>query len=125
MNVGSKVRCLSSRCDNRMSYTNLDPTSIDENQEGHKIKDCISQHIFEYVPNSKTVYNNEYLCECEECINLNFSSCLNEVIKLDEAVEQVSVESNTKIEEKNDCELDKDTDKASRIYEFLQQSPLL
>ena len=63
---------LSSRCDSRMSYTNLDPKSIDEkrlNKEGHKIKGCISQHIFEYVPNSKTVYNSEYLCRCEECIN--------------------------------------------------------
>ena len=70
---------LSSRCDSRMSYTNLDPKSVDEkgqNTEGHKIKGCISQHIFEYVPNSKTAYNSEYLCEREECINLNFSSCL-------------------------------------------------
>ena len=60
-----------------MSYTNLDPKSIDEkqlNKESHKIKGCMSEHIFEYVPNSKTVYNSKHICECEECINLNFSA---------------------------------------------------
>ena len=76
------------------------------------------QHIFEYVPHSKTVCNSENLCECEECIHLNFSSCLEEAIELDETVEQVNVESYTEIEEKNDCELDEDTDQANRIYEF-------
>ena len=89
-----------------MSYTNLDLKSIDGkrlNKEGYKIKGCMSQHIFEYVSNSETVCNSEYLCECEECINLNFSSCLKEAIELDETVEQVNVESNTEIEEKSDC----------------------
>ena len=112
---------LSSRCDSSMSYTNLDTKSIDEkrqNKEGHKIKGCMFQHIFECVPHSKTVYNSENLCECEECINLNFSSCLEEAIELDETVEQVNVESYTEIEEKNYCELDEDTDQANRIYEF-------
>ena len=37
-------------------------------------------------------------------------SCLKEVIELYETVEQVNVESNTEIEETNDCELDEDTD---------------
>ena len=102
-----------------MSYTNLDPKSIDEKQqtkESHKIKGCMSQHILEYVQDSKTVYKSEYLCECEECINLNFSSCLKEAVELDETVEQVNVKSNTEIEEKIDCELDKDTDQAIRFF---------
>ena len=104
-----------------MSYTNLDPKLIDEkrqNKEGHKSNGCMSQHIFEYVPNPKTVYNSKYLCECEECKNLNFSSCLKEAIELHETVEQINVESNTETEEKNDCKLDEDTDRANRIYEF-------
>ena len=111
----------SSRCDGRMSYTNLGPRSIDEkrrNKEGHKNKGCMSQQIFEYVPNCKTVHNSEYLCEYGECINGNVSSCLKEAIELDETVEQVNVESNTEIEEKNDCELDEDKDQANHIYEF-------
>ena len=86
-----------------MSYTNIDPKSIDEkrqNKEGHKIKGYMPQHIFEYVPNSKTVYSSKYLCVCEKCINLNFSSCLKEAIELDETVEQVNVESNTEIDQK-------------------------
>ena len=104
-----------------MSYKNLNPESIDEKwqiKEGHKIKGCMSQHIFEYLPHSTTVQNSEYLYEGEECINLNFSSCLKEAIELDEAVEQVNVESNTEIEEKKDFELDEHTDQANRIYEF-------
>ena len=74
--------------------------------------------FFEYVPNSITVYNSEYYCECEECINLNFSSCLKEAIQLKETVEQVNVGSNTEIEEKNDCQFDEDTEQANHIYEF-------
>ena len=77
-----------------------------QSKEGHKIKGCMSQHIFEYVPNSKTVYNSECLCECEECINLNFSSCLKEAIDFHETVAQIIVENITEIEGKNDCELD-------------------
>ena len=86
-----------------MSCTNLYPKSIYEkqqNKEGHKIKGCMSQHIFEYVPDSKTVCNSEYLCECEECINLNFSSCLQEAIELDETVGQVNVQSNTEMKKR-------------------------
>ena len=45
-------------------------------------------------------------------------SCLKEAIELDETVEQLNVESNKEIEEKNDCELDEDTDQANRVYEF-------
>ena len=76
--------------------------------------------IAEYLSSrcDSRMYNNEYLCECEESINLNFSSCLKEAIELDETVEQVNVESSAEIEEKNDYELDEDTDQASRIYEF-------
>ena len=61
------------------------------------VKGCMSQYIFEYVPNSKTIFCSEYLCECEECIHLNFSSCLKETIELEE-----TVESNTEIGEKSD-----------------------
>ena len=38
----------------------------------------MTQLIFEYLPHSKTVYNTEYLCKCEECINLNYPPCLEE-----------------------------------------------
>ena len=51
-------------------------------------------------------------------------SCLKEAIELDETAEQVNVESNTKIEEKNDCELDEIRIKLI-AYMNLQQSLLL
>ena len=68
MIAGSKVVMIfANTCDSRMSYTNLDPKSIEEKRQskGHKIKRSMSQHVFEYVPNSKIVYNSQYLCECE------------------------------------------------------------
>ena len=104
---------LSSRCDSRRGCTNLDPKSTDEkqqNKEDHKIKG-VCPNIFLNM----TVYNSEYLCECEECINLNVSSCVKEAVELEEIVEQVNVESNTEIEKKNDYELDEDTDQTNHI----------
>ena len=65
----------------RMSYVSLETKKIGEkrsNKEGFKKKGCMTQHIFEYLPHSKTVYNREYLRKCEECININFSSFLEE-----------------------------------------------
>ena len=50
----------------------------DQTKKGFKIKGCVTQHIFEYLPHSKTVYNREYLCKCEEYINLNYPPCLEE-----------------------------------------------
>ena len=64
-----------------MSYVKLDARKTDEkqsNKKGFKIKGCMTQLIFEYLPHSKTVYNTEYLCKCEEYINLNYQPCLEE-----------------------------------------------
>ena len=71
----------SSRCNSRISYVKLDARKTDEkrsNKKDFKIKGCMTQLIFEYLPHSKTVYNTEYLCKCEECINLNYPPCLEE-----------------------------------------------
>ena len=43
----------------------------------------MSQHIFEYVPNSITVFTREYLYNCGECLQLNFSSLLKELQEVD------------------------------------------
>ena len=43
----------------------------------------MSQHIFEYVPDSIDVFTREYLCSCEECLQQNFSSCLKELQEVD------------------------------------------
>ena len=65
------------------------------------------QHIFEYLPHSKTVYNREYVCKCKTCINLNFSSGLEEYkrVNLDETDKEVAVAGSTEVEVENDCEL--------------------
>ena len=120
---------LSSRCDRRMSYVNLDAMKIDEkrsNKEDLKIKGCMTQHIFEYS-HSKTVYNREYLCKFEKYININFSSCLEELKEVDlhETDKEVAIAGNTEAEVKNSCELDNDDNDATRIYEFTDTPSLV
>ena len=69
-----------------MNYFNIDAKIIDGKgltKEGFKIKGCMFQHIFEYVPNSTTTFTREYLYYCEECLQLNFSSCLKELQEVD------------------------------------------
>ena len=63
-----------SRCYSRISYVNLDSMEVDEKRSNKKgFKGCMTQHIFEYLPHSKKVYSIEYLCKCNECVNLNFT----------------------------------------------------
>ena len=79
----------------------------------------MTQHIFEYLPHSKTVCNREYLGKCEECINLNFSSYLEESkgVDVEETDKEVAITRNAEAEVGNDCELDNDDNDATRIYE--------
>ena len=105
---------LESRCDSRKSYFNLDAKIIDEKQltKGFKIERCMSQDIFDYVPNSTTVPTREYSYNCEEYLQLNFSSCLKGLQEVDmvktEGEENLTV--NTELEAENDSELDDDID---------------
>ena len=75
----------------------------------------MTQHIFEYLPHSKTVCNREYLFKCEECINLNFSSCLEESkgVSVDETDKEVTITGNAEAEVDNNCELDNDDNDAT------------
>ena len=40
-----------------------------------EIKDCMKQHLFVYKPNSTEIMCREYLCNCFECLQLNFDNC--------------------------------------------------
>ena len=68
-NISTIYDYLESRCDSRMSYFNFGEKIINQKRltkEGFKIKGCMSQHI---------------LCNCEECLQLNFSSCPKELLQ--------------------------------------------
>ena len=39
------------------------------------MKGCVKQHLFVYKPNSTEIMCREYLCDCFECLQLNFNNC--------------------------------------------------
>ena len=88
------------------------------------------QRIFEYFPNSATVFTGEYLCNCEECLQLHFSSCLKELkeVDMDETEGEENLTVNTELGSENDCHIDEDIDQAVRIFNsqiFFLMSQLL
>ena len=116
---------LSSRSDCRMSYSNLDPAKVNRNRltkDGLVIKGCMSEHIFEYVPNSNNVFNKEYLCDCQECINFNFHSCLKEVGDVENMEETqesfIMPDVIPKSEHYDDCLMDDENEKGLKIFDF-------
>ena len=66
------------------------------NKESFKIKQCMAQNIFEYLSHSKKLWNRECLCKCEECIKLDFSTCLeiSKEVNLDKTDEEVAITGN-------------------------------
>ena len=40
-----------------------------------EIAGCMKQHMFVYNPNSKEIMCKEYLCDCSQCLQLNFDNC--------------------------------------------------
>lgn len=78
----------------------------------------MTQNIFRiFTVLKKKLYNKENLCECEQRINLNFSSCLEESVgvDLDETDKEVAVRGDAEAEAENDCNLDNDDNDATRI----------
>ena len=73
----------------------------------------MTQHIFVYLPHSKIVSNRKYLCKCEECVNVNFSSCLEQ----SKGDKEVAIIVNALAKVQNDCELDNNDNDATRKSE--------
>ena len=113
----SKKMCqyLRFRNDERMVYSNIDPKFVDKRKSEKKkmkIKGCMLGHLFVYEPNSTKILMNEYLCDCESCLNLEFSSCKKPVPSVGEIDDDFLEE----------CMVDEDDDRQSRIYEFVSTS---
>ena len=95
-----------------MVYSNINPKFVDKRRsekEEIKIKGCMLGHLFVYQPNSTKILMNEYLCDCESCLNLEFSSCKKPVASVGEIGDDFLEE----------CMVDEDDDRQSRIYEFV------
>ena len=76
----SKKMCqyLRFRNDKRMVYLNIDPKLVDKRRSEKKeikVKGC----MLVYEPNLTKILMNKYLCDCENCLNLEFSLCKKHV----------------------------------------------
>ena len=110
----SKEMCqyLRFRNDEIMVYSNINPKFIDKRRSKKKeikIKGCMLGHLFVYQPNSTKILMNECFCDCESCLNLEFSSCKKPVVNVGEIGDDFLEE----------CMVDEDDDRQSRIYEFV------
>ena len=110
----SKEMCqyLRFRNEERMVYSNIDPKLVNKGKSKKKeikIKGCMLGHLFVYEPKSTKIVINEYLCDCESCLNLEFSSCKKPVASVGEIGDDFLEE----------CMVDKDDDRQCRIYEFV------
>ena len=70
-----------------MVYSNINPKFVGKprcEKKEIKIKGCMLGHLFVYEPNSTEILMNEYLCDFESCLNLEFSSCKKPVASFSE-----------------------------------------
>ena len=126
-NSSEIVECLTLRGDCRMDYIHVGSKIVDEvrqKPEGKQIPKCMSGHLFVYKSNSDDVLMREYLCACENCIELKFEDCYVYGKGVDKNI--IDDEINHKIsEEANDCALDEDyenIDRMSELFEFVSLS---
>ena len=79
----------------------------------------MTQHIFEYLSHTKTVYNREYLCKFGKCIPKFFMLPRRiKKVDLDEIDKEVAITGNAEAEIENHfCELDNDDNDAIQLYQ--------
>ena len=67
------------------SSFNIDAEIIGDKRltKDFKIRGCISQHNFENISNSINALTTKYLCNCKQCLELNFSTWLKELQEVD------------------------------------------
>ena len=106
------------RSDKIMDYQVVDPVAVDSkrmNKIGLKIKNCMSKHLFDFKPNPKStsVLTMEYLCDCKDCLELNFEKCAQHEDKTESRP-------NDDEEAEVECHLDSNNiDENTKVYEFV------
>ena len=114
---------LSLRGESRMRYTTIHPVQLDnermKKRDGVSIAKCMSKHLFVFKPNSPIITSGEYLCDCEECLQLNFDNCVK--IPGLHCDDMEDLETVTLEEDFDECNLDEnDNGKQAYMYEFIE-----
>ena len=74
-----KVQPERTKGDKTMIYQHLDPVKIDAKRMTRPqlpIAGCMKQHLFDYKPGSKKILCKEFLCDCLQCLQLDFDKCV-------------------------------------------------
>ena len=101
-----------------MRYIFVDPAELDKERmrkiSGLELKGCMSMRLVVFKPNEKTTLRREYLCDCNECLALDFAKCTkNEDATCHRNGEEV-------YEDTEECVLDEDDGASqSMLYELI------
>ena len=74
-NSGDICSYLTQRYDDRMLYSLVDAESVNSSRQCKDaivINSCMVGHLFVFEPNSKNIHIREYLCDCKNCLLLEF-----------------------------------------------------
>ena len=101
-----------------MRYSVVEPAELDKERmlkmSGLELKECMSMHLVVFRPNEKGILRREYLCDCNECLALDFEKCTKN--------KEVTCNLNDEefYDDAEECERDEDDGASqSMLYEFI------
>ena len=113
-----KVQPDRTHADKTMIYQHINPVKVDAkrmNRPQLPIAGCMKQHVPDYKPGSKKILYREYLCDCLQCLQLDFNNCL----KLSETSSE-SIPPVRPVCHEDECDLDADDiDQNENVFEFV------
>ena len=105
--------------DPRISYSVISQAEVDKKRMARtekKIDGCMIKHLFKYKPNDHTVFMKEFLCDCDNCLDFNFSECC----RADKFQDQSQIkEFEEQAEFVDDCHLDEQQDYGQHVFAFV------
>ena len=99
-----------------MIYQHLDPVKIDTKRMKRPqlpITGFMNQHLFDYKPGSKKILCKEFLCDCLQCLQLDFDKC----VKLS-AENSVAPDDSIPHEDEGNLDVDEE-DESHKVLEFV------
>ena len=111
-----KVQPERTKGDKTMIYQHLDPVKIDAKRMTRPqlpIAGCMKQHLFDYKPGSKKILCKEFLCDCLQCLQLDFDKC----VKLS-AENPVAPVDSIHHEDEGNLDVDEE-DESHKVFEFV------
>ena len=117
-----KVQLERTKGDKTMIYQHLDPVKIDAKRMTRPqlpIAGCMKPHLFDYKPESKRILCKEFLCDCLQCLQLDFEKCM----KLS-AKNPVAPFDSIHHEDEDNLNVDA-VEESHKVFEFLQYHLLL